>query len=603
MSPSLFLALSLACSGGNIKVGTTPDKDSGGGDDTGSGPPPKDDDGDGWFTPDDCNDYDPAINPDATEVCDGVDNDCNGIADVNDAVDTRTYYKDGDGDGYGDPSSEIATCSRPPGFVEDGTDCADDDPTTNPGAPEICNDGADNNCNGQEGECDLSGDVYLTDAAGIWAGEAGGDQAGYALSSAGDIDGDGLDDFLVASPFHDGSATDGGAVYVVSGPGTGTHSLSAATAVWYGTARSENAGTAVSGVGDVNGDGYADFLVGSYHADLGGNDSGAAYLVLGPTSGENQFVGGADAVLVGELSYDVAGESVGGGVDLTGDGTADLLIGSSGQGDGGFQSRGRAYVVSGAARGTVDLSEASAFIDGAESYDRVSRVAALDDMDGDGIGDVAIGAWSAPNNDGFGGAWVFHGPLSGSVTIDDADLIMDGDIEDGRAGWALASAGDVNGDGKTDLLVGAPEADGAASEAGMAWLVFGPGTSGALSGADVTFQGTETRANLGYTVAGGGDLDNDGRADVAIGALMSDLGGTDSGGAWLWYSPAAGTLTIDDADLAIIPEVARDEAAASLAFAGNVNGDCCSDLLIGATEADRGGSGSGAAYLLTGSGI
>ncbi|RME20297.1 MAG: hypothetical protein D6798_20790, partial [Deltaproteobacteria bacterium] len=212
-------------------------------------------DGDGWFTPDDCNDRDAAIHPDATEVCDGIDNDCNGVIDVNDAVDAVLYYQDGDGDGFGDDSRTVSACSQPPGFVTSGDDCDDGDAATNPAAEEICNDGADNNCNGDSTECALAGELSLDHAGAAWWGAAGGDQAGFAVAAAGDVDGDGFDDLVIGAPYSDAGTSNAGAAYLVRGPATGGGSLSAAAATWLGTDASENAGIAVAGVGDVDGDG------------------------------------------------------------------------------------------------------------------------------------------------------------------------------------------------------------------------------------------------------------------------------------------------------------------------------------------------------------
>jgi len=576
------------------------------GDDSGvtdTGPPATDKDNDGYWTPDDCDDNDPEVHPGAIEVCNGYDDDCNGIADVNDAVDAVPYYKDGDGDGYGDPLGEVATCSRPPGFVDEGTDCDDADPATNPGAAEICNDGTDNNCNGDSLECALTGDVALATAPSIWSGVAGGDQAGTSLAGVGDVNGDGLDDVMVGAPFRDGNNTDSGAAYLLLGPATGANSLANAAAVWNGVSRSDNAGTEVSGVGDVDGDGYADLIVGAIHADLGGADSGAVYLVHGPSTGTH-LLSEADALLSGEISYDVAGQGLAGGGDLTGDGVLDLVIGASGQGEGSSQSHGRVYVMSGSVTGSVRLTEATATVDGLESYDRISRTAVLGDATGDGLSDLAVGGYTYPNNDGNGGAFVVAGPLAGALSLSDASATLVGEQPDDNAGYAIGAAGDVDGDGYADLLVGAPQADGgSASEAGVVYLLLGPMSSGSLADADLRIAGDEARENLGSSLAGGGDFDNDGKADLLLGAPAADTNSTDAGGAWLFYSPGGGSVGLADADLRFTAELARDAAGTSVAFVGNVNGDCCSDIGIGAIDNDRGGAGSGAIYLLGGQGL
>ena len=107
----------------------------------------RDEDGDGWFDYQDCNDFDASINPGATELCNGIDNNCNGLND--DGTTTYTYYRDNDNDGYGTAVEFIDTCILvpPPGFVWLGTDCDDNNNMINPGVSEFC-DGIDNDCSG-----------------------------------------------------------------------------------------------------------------------------------------------------------------------------------------------------------------------------------------------------------------------------------------------------------------------------------------------------------------------------------------------------------------------------------------------------------------------
>jgi len=99
----------------------------------------------------DCDDSDDSVSPSASELCDGVDNDCDGDTDEDDATDATTYYMDGDSDGFGDPSSRTDACSAPSGHVTDGSDCDDSDASTNPSASEAC-DGMDNDCDGDTDE-------------------------------------------------------------------------------------------------------------------------------------------------------------------------------------------------------------------------------------------------------------------------------------------------------------------------------------------------------------------------------------------------------------------------------------------------------------------
>ena len=115
-------------------------------------------DGDGFFDLEndcsegvDCNDSDSAINPDAEEICDAIDNNCDG--NVDEGLPTSTYYADADGDGYGDPATAVTSCAQPSGYISQGGDCDDSDASINPGAEEICGDGIDQNCDGNDEEC------------------------------------------------------------------------------------------------------------------------------------------------------------------------------------------------------------------------------------------------------------------------------------------------------------------------------------------------------------------------------------------------------------------------------------------------------------------
>ena len=118
---------------------------------------PIDADGDGFNAGEDCNDEDAAINPDAVEICDSVDNNCNGDVDGG-ATDQATYYADDDGDSYGDAAATVNDCSAPAGYVESGTDCDDTDSTVHPYAVEDCSDSKDMNCDGSFGTADADGD-------------------------------------------------------------------------------------------------------------------------------------------------------------------------------------------------------------------------------------------------------------------------------------------------------------------------------------------------------------------------------------------------------------------------------------------------------------
>jgi hypothetical protein len=148
------------------------------------------------FTDDasDCDDTDASTNPDGVELCDGVDNDCDGSTDEDDALDTSTWYDDSDGDGYGDPASTQQACNQPSDAVAEGSDCDDGDPAINPGAPETCN-GVDDDCDGAADEDDaLDAATWYADSDGDGYGDPARSDAACSQPSGHLSDGTDCDD-------------------------------------------------------------------------------------------------------------------------------------------------------------------------------------------------------------------------------------------------------------------------------------------------------------------------------------------------------------------------------------------------------------------------
>jgi hypothetical protein len=325
-------------------------------------------------------------------------------------------------------------------------------------------------------------------------GAAAGDEAGTAVAGAGDVNQDGHADVIVGARFAGNNRRPySGSAYVVFGRAEpGTVDLVALDQAGFridGAAESDLAGWSVAGVGDVNGDGWTDVMVGARFAgNRGRAGSGSAYVVFGrktPTTVDLASLGQAGFRIDGAAAGDLAAGSVARAGDLNGDGRADVLVGARGADNNDRIGSGSAYVVFGRRAPTnVDLAalgRAGFRIDGAAAGDRAAySVAGPGDVNGDGRADAMIGAHYADNDarEDSGSAYVVFG-RDGPTNVDLAALGRAGFRIDGAAvgdgaGWAVAEAGDLNEDGRDDVLLGAPDADDNGREgSGSAYVVFG----------------------------------------------------------------------------------------------------------------------------------
>ncbi|MCB9793919.1 MAG: FG-GAP repeat protein [Alphaproteobacteria bacterium] len=556
----------------------------------------------------DCDDGDGAIYPGAEERCDEVDSDCDGAVDE-DAVNPTTWYLDSDQDGHGDAASTQASCHRPTGYSATSDDCDDANSDHYPGAPEICEDGLINDCDGDASsalaECSLVGTLSASDADATFTGTAAGDYAGYRLAGLGDINSDGLDDLLIGA-YRAGTSngTQAGKVYVVHGGVTGSLSLSAADAILEGSDGSDNAGYGLSAAGDVNGDGVPDLLVGAPGNDEAGRSSGAAYLVLGPVSGSMDLID-ADAMITGATTYDAAGRGVSGGMDVDGDGYADFLVGADGDDRGGSAAGAVVLFLGDDPPPSGDLADGDAAFHGAAANDTIGEVFVSDgDLDGDGRGDLAIGAFEDDSNATDAGAvfiFVDLGSFSGDVSTADADATLLGEAEDDNVGASVAISGDTNGDGYDDLILGAPGEGSGGNNAGAAFLFLGPISSDAdASDADLILVGS-TGGYGGRAVGYAGDLDADGKDDLLVGADYISGATRYAGSAYVVLGDQhSGSLDLSNADGEVQGTASYDYTGSALDGVGDFTGTGRVSVAVGAYGNDSGGSSAGAVFLLSG---
>ncbi|MFH1468368.1 MAG: MopE-related protein [Pseudomonadota bacterium] len=549
----------------------------------------------------DCDDGDATIHPGASEWCNGVDDDCDGDVDV--GLTWIDVYPDLDGDGWGETAGLASDCLLRAGYSALGGDCDEANARIHPGATETHCDGIDQDCSGDVDAC-----AWLADHV-TFTGEDGGDYAGGAVAGAGDVDGDGLDDLLIGAPGWNALSSQGVA-YLVRGSITPADALlSAADMRLIGDSSSEQAGAAVAGVGDVDGDGLHDLLIGAPHDATVGSHGGQAYLVLGRATLADLSLGGASAVFTAPAAYQEAGASLAGAGDVDGDGLDDLLIGAP-LADLPRTNVGAAYLVLGTSHPPdLVLSAADATFSGSLTGESAgTAVAGIGDVDGDGLDDLLIGApFAMYTLSGQGAAYLVLGTASpAGLSLAVADAIFTGERTGDAAGGAVAGAGDVDGDGLFDLLIGAAAAAASATSAGQAYLVLGSAglATATLAGADATFEGDVAGDEMGAALAGAGDVDGDGFADLLFGAPQAVGPAGATGAAYLVPGGTGhGGGGVGAVGQRLLGTGLGEEAGCAVAGAGDVDGDGLGDLLVGAQLATDSASGQGAAYLLLGASL
>lgn len=500
-----------------------------------------------WLA-DDCDDTRADVSPDAEEVCyDGLDQNC-------DAIDDNDCDRDGS---------------------LRGDDCDDANPYVSPLVDEACGDDVDNDCDGEQaGSCHLFGEVPLDDADGRIAGHTADDKAGDRVTGVGDVDGDGFDDVAVSAVAWDIYR---GRVVTIHGPVSGEYDWDHDGSALEGCAQDDEAGYSISPAGDIDGDGLSEWIMGAPNVIFSdeGYYHGAAYIIGVETT---TLCEAPDLVYGGD--QDFLGYSVAANADFTGDGTPDVAVAQPGHveynGKGDVVVFGAVSVVAGPVAGNVDVASATLKIvdtneGGAYLYGRLQF---LGDIDGDGIDELGIGDNGASIEAEIdGAAYIFAGGESGTRDVADATATVHGRAAGEQVEFGFA-AGDADGDGRADFGVVSAKTPGEVSI-----FVSPVAGRTSTSAADIKLVPTMVPYGFGADAALAGDVNGDGRDDLLIMASSDNRWGCFGGSALLYFGPLTGAHDETDADATLYDENCNTMNG-QVAGAGDTDADGFADVLV-----------------------
>jgi hypothetical protein len=416
-------------------------------------------------------------------------------------------------------------------------------------------------------------------------------QAGKAVASAGDVNGDGYSDVIVGAPLFDSSKPNQGAFFIYFGSSLGLNPIGGITCTGDNKIGNAYFGSSLSSAGDVNGDGFSDVIAGSWGYSNGETEEGAAYIFYGSKDGINL----TGVKIESNQATASFGQSVAGAGDVNDDGYSDVIVGApSFTGD--LENEGAAFIYMGSSEGISTI--ASAILEGNKSNSYFgASVAPAGDVNADQFNDILVGAYFYENilgND-MGAVFVYSGDYTG-IKPSPATTILGTKIG-GKFGYAVSSAGDLNGDGYSDIVVGSPNYNNGTGAINI-YLASSKG-EGISAQSPTILEGDQVGAEFGSSVACAGDVNGDGFSDIIVGEPGRDNAGKlREGWAHVYFGSVNGTVK---AKSLITSNQAEAELGASVASAGDVNGDGFSDIIVGAPSYDNALIDQGVALVFHGS--